>query len=270
MNSYEILMDNPTGLKLKRHREDDEQPQKFCSAYFCCGGWRALLVLRRPVTAEAIEEKHFPGLTFFFLPQVIGMQNGRLLLSIESSSSLCDRVHMNLQWKPCRTHGPFRCSCHVFEQIARSVFQLEWELMQHHRQLEVVMDDEPQHDDVPSFHINTTGRIALLNLCGLPIPTRQYGPFPLCSVDNRASIKRAVEVGFRGSEGIVNNEPKCVLCRVVTEVICNICRSALCRNCSARCAYCSNTMCTTCAVSSADAYEEGTTLYCFQCCPAFV
>ncbi|AAZ11464.1 hypothetical protein, conserved [Trypanosoma brucei brucei TREU927] len=234
---------------VKRGREEGTEQCGQYSAYFRCGEWSSLVTLYRPITTEMIEEKLFRGVDFFFSPHVSDVVGSRLVLTICESGTPCDKLFKDRPWKPCSVHGPFRCSCHALEHVARQVIQLQRELLWFQGKLEVFDREEAQHPDTPFFQVDVAGGSVSLVLCGLPFPERRFGPFPLFSVDSRYSIGKAIAAASITAETTEPAVHKCVLCSISAESRCCICRCIVCAECGSVCDCCMRGACRACVVT---------------------
>lgn len=249
-------------MSTKRHRLEGSEVNGHCRARVCCGGWSGVVRLYRPLTLDALEEKAFPGLAFFFSPSVVGARGEPCVLG--EGSTPCDELVAQRPWRPCNSHGPFRCSCFLLDALARALLQLERELMLRPRRVGVVVDNAGRHEEAPFVHIDTAKNVATLYLCGLPLPHRQYGPFPLSVVDDEHSINMALATTFSNMSPTEDKNRACVLCIRDTDGACSVCRCVVCTECDVQCHVCKKRACKTCSVFSDEPpADEG--FCCFNC-----
>nr|CCD12829.1 unnamed protein product [Trypanosoma congolense IL3000] len=247
----------------KRGREEGGHPHECCNAYFSCGDWHSYVVLNRPVKM-IFEKELFPGIDFFFSPCTTGVMNTRPVFALCTAATPCDRLFGRRPWRPCRVHGPFRCSCHVIECATRHVIQLERELLRPGRKVEVVYATESHHSDVSFFQLDSSARSVSLVLCGLPLPSRHFGPLELLGVDTFSSVSRAIASAEEKRVVSETATPKCVLCSLCTVSACCICRCTVCPTCGMVCSRCGRGGCRACVVvENSNSLNESCS--CFDC-----
>ncbi|RNF23621.1 uncharacterized protein Tco025E_02843 [Trypanosoma conorhini] len=248
----------------KRQREEGEDGSEKCRVYFSYGDWNALVTLYRPLAFDTLDPETFPGLTFFFAPRVVGVMNGHYVLSLNGVNRPCDHLLRQRPWLPCSYHGPFRCSCHALEQIARGVRQLERELTFLPRRLALRVTKAGKHETAPFIYMDNLTRAATICLCGLPLPQTVLGPMTLCLLDDEYSIARAISSAFSESHRKMNAGTKCVLCAAETDRTCSVCGCWVCAKCDIQCCSCGKNACKACVVNIEEipTKEEE---YCLNC-----
>ncbi|EAN93214.1 hypothetical protein C3747_145g58 [Trypanosoma cruzi] len=251
-------------MSRKREREEGDERDETCRVYLSCGGWNTCVRLYRPIAFDTLDEDMFPGLAFFFAPRVVGVINECHILSLSEVNRPCDHLIGQRLWLPCKYHGPFRCSCHTLEKIARGVLQLERELLFFPRKLTVLRNNAEKHENAPFIHIDTLNRTATVYLSGLPLPKSEYGSISLHVLDDERSITRAIAAAFSDRDQVTNGGTKCVLCGLTTNGNCSVCRCWVCKECDVLCCLCGKNACKACVVDNEENARNGG-VCCFNC-----